>query len=134
LDINKFNETYFNKLNEIDNKFNEIYLENKFNVINYILLLNKYILINSILEYGNFPPPPPPPPQPTPRNNFRTFGRFPFNGLTGQTRILFSISMERPGLCQFLKYLAKMDLIQMLSKFSGQISPKPKCFVFHSTI
>jgi hypothetical protein len=34
----------------------------------------------------------------------------------------------------FLKYLAKMDLIQMLSKFSGQIGPKSKCFVFHSTI
>jgi hypothetical protein len=26
----------------------------------------------------------------------------------------------------FLKYLAKMDLILMLSKFSGQIGPKPK--------
>ena len=26
-------------------------------------------------------------------------GRFPFNGLTGQTRILFSVSMERHGLC-----------------------------------
>jgi hypothetical protein len=34
----------------------------------------------------------------------------------------------------FLKYLAKMDLIQMLSKFSGQIGPKPKHFEFHSTI
>jgi hypothetical protein len=34
----------------------------------------------------------------------------------------------------FLKYLAKMDLILMLSKFSGQIGPKPKRFVFHSTI
>jgi hypothetical protein len=34
----------------------------------------------------------------------------------------------------FLKYLAKMDLIQILSKFSGQIGPKPKCFVFHSII
>jgi hypothetical protein len=33
----------------------------------------------------------------------------------------------------FLKYLAKMDLILMLSKFSDQIGPKPKCFVFHST-
>ena len=33
----------------------------------------------------------------------------------------------------FLKYLVKMDLILMLSKFSGQIGPKPKCFVFHST-
>jgi hypothetical protein len=29
----------------------------------------------------------------------------------------------------FLKYLAKIDLIQMLSKFSGQIGPKSKCFV-----
>jgi hypothetical protein len=26
-------------------------------------------------------------------------GRFPFNGLTGQTRIIFSVSMERSGLC-----------------------------------
>jgi hypothetical protein len=26
----------------------------------------------------------------------------------------------------FPKYLAKMDLILMLSKFSGQIGPKPK--------
>jgi hypothetical protein len=34
----------------------------------------------------------------------------------------------------FLKYLAKMDLILILSKFSGQIGPKPKRFVFHSTI
>jgi hypothetical protein len=49
------------------------------------------------------------------------YGRFPFNGLTGQTRIIFSVS---------IKYLAKMDLILMLSKFSGQIGPKPKCFVF----
>ena len=32
----------------------------------------------------------------------------------------------------FLKYLAKMDLILILSKFSGQIGPKPKRFVFHS--
>ena len=28
----------------------------------------------------------------------------------------------------FLKYLAKMDLIQMLSKFSSQIGPKPNVF------
>ena len=34
----------------------------------------------------------------------------------------------------FLKYLAKMDLILMLSKFSSQIGPKPKRFVFQSTI
>jgi hypothetical protein len=34
----------------------------------------------------------------------------------------------------FLKYPAKMDLILLLSKISGQIGPKPKCFVFHSTI
>jgi hypothetical protein len=34
----------------------------------------------------------------------------------------------------FLKYLAKMDLILMLSKFSDQIGPKPKCFVFHAKI
>ena len=60
------------------------------------------------------------------------YGLFPFNGLTGQTRILFSVPMERSGL--FLKYLAKMDLILILSKFSGQIGPKSKCFVFHSTI
>ena len=32
-----------------------------------------------------------------------------------------------------MKYLAKMDLILMLSKFSRQIGPKPKCFVFDST-
>ena len=25
--------------------------------------------------------------------------RFPFNGLTGETQILFSVSMERSGLC-----------------------------------
>ena len=33
----------------------------------------------------------------------------------------------------FLKYLAKMDLILILSKFSGQIGPRPKpvllCFI-----
>ena len=34
----------------------------------------------------------------------------------------------------FLKYLAKMDLILTLPKCSGQIGPKPKYFVFHSTI
>jgi hypothetical protein len=34
----------------------------------------------------------------------------------------------------FLKYLAKMDLILILSKFSDQIGPKPKRFVSHSTI
>jgi hypothetical protein len=34
----------------------------------------------------------------------------------------------------FLRYLAKMDFILILSKFSGQIGPKPKRFVFHSTI
>jgi hypothetical protein len=34
----------------------------------------------------------------------------------------------------FLKYVAKMHLILILSKFSGQIGPKPKRFVFHSTI
>ena len=31
----------------------------------------------------------------------------------------------------FLKYLAKIDLIP--SKFSDQVGPKPKRFVFHST-
>jgi hypothetical protein len=30
----------------------------------------------------------------------------------------------------FLKYLAKMDLTLILSKFSSQIDPKPKRFVF----
>ena len=34
----------------------------------------------------------------------------------------------------FLKYLAKMDFIIILSEFSGQIGPKPKRFVFQSTI
>jgi hypothetical protein len=34
----------------------------------------------------------------------------------------------------FFKYLAKMDLVLILSKFSGQIGPKPKRFVFHSII
>jgi hypothetical protein len=32
----------------------------------------------------------------------------------------------------FLQYLAKTDLILILSKFSSQIGPKPKRFVFHS--
>jgi hypothetical protein len=27
------------------------------------------------------------------------YGRFPFSGLTAQTRIIFSVSMERSGLC-----------------------------------
>jgi hypothetical protein len=54
-------------------------------------------------------------------------GRFPFNGLTGHTQIVF-LCINGKIWPMFLKYLAKMDLIQMLSKFSGQISPKPKCF------
>jgi hypothetical protein len=68
--------------------------------------------------------------------HLRGIGRFPFNGLTGQTRILFSVSMERSIWSTFLKYLAKMDLILILSKFSGQVGSKPKCicFVFNSTI
>ena len=34
----------------------------------------------------------------------------------------------------FLKYLAKMDLILMLSKFSSQIGPKLKRFVMESAL
>ena len=34
----------------------------------------------------------------------------------------------------FLKYLAKMDLILILSKLSGEIGSKTNRFVFHSTI
>jgi hypothetical protein len=30
----------------------------------------------------------------------------------------------------FLKYLAKIDLILILSKYSDQIGLKPKCYVF----
>jgi hypothetical protein len=63
----------------------------------------------------------------------RILGRFPFNGLTGQTQIVF-LCINGKIWSMFLKYLVKMDLIQMLSKISGQIGPKPKCFVFHSTI
>ena len=47
---------------------------------------------------------------------------------------LFSLHQWKNLVYMFLKYLAKMDLILMLSKFSGQIGRKPKCFVFHSTI
>ena len=57
-----------------------------------------------------------------------TYRRFPFNGLTGQTRIFGKIwSM-------FLKYLAKTDFILISSKFSGQIGPKPKrlCVPFNN--
>ena len=67
------------------------------------------------------------------------YGRFPFNGLTGQTQIVF-LCINGKIWSMFLKYLVKMDLIQnylksMLSKFSShEIGPKPKCFVFHSTI
>jgi hypothetical protein len=60
-------------------------------------------------------------------------GRFPFNGLTGQIRILH-LCINGKIWSMFLKCLAKMDLILMLSKFSGQIGREPKCFVFHSTI
>ena len=51
-------------------------------------------------------------------------GSFPFNGLTGQTQIVF-LCINGKIWSMFLKYLAKMDLILMLSKFSGQISSKP---------
>jgi hypothetical protein len=47
-----------------------------------------------------------------------TLGHFPFNGLTGQTQIVF-LGINGKIWSMFLKYLAKMDLIQMLSKFSG---------------
>jgi hypothetical protein len=61
---------------------------------------------------------------------FVELGAFHLNGLTSQTRILnygkiWSI---------FLKFLGKMDIILMLSKFSDQIGTNPECFVFHSTI
>jgi hypothetical protein len=53
-------------------------------------------------------------------------GRFPFNGLTGQTRNFVSIAMTNVKIwSMFHKYLAKMDLILILSKCSGQIGPKP---------
>jgi hypothetical protein len=32
-------------------------------------------------------------------SGFCKLGRVPFNGLTGQTRIFFSVPMERSGLC-----------------------------------
>jgi hypothetical protein len=67
------------------------------------------------------------------RTEGQDIGRFPFNGLTGQTQIVF-LCINGNIWSMFLKYLAKMDLIQMLSKFSGQIGPKSKRFVFHSTI
>jgi hypothetical protein len=39
----------------------------------------------------------------------------------------FSLYQWKDLVYMFLKYLAKMDLILMLSKFSGQVGPKPKC-------
>jgi hypothetical protein len=56
----------------------------------------------------------------------------------GRTRIFVSVSKERFGLCFWiLKYLAKMDLILILPKLSGQIGRKPivfQRFAFHSII
>ena len=63
----------------------------------------------------------------------RFLGRFPFNGLYRSDPNYF-LCINGKIWSMFLKYLAKMDLILMLSKFSGQISQKPKCFVFYSTI
>jgi hypothetical protein len=56
------------------------------------------------------------------------YGRFPFNGPNSFLCINGTIWSL------FLKYLANLDLILILSKFSGQIGQKPKRFVFHSTI
>jgi hypothetical protein len=64
---------------------------------------------------------------------FCKLGAICINSLTGLTRIFVSL-INGMIWSMFLKYLAKMHLILILSKFAGQIDPKPKRFVFHSTI
>jgi hypothetical protein len=62
--------------------------------------------------------------------SYRLFGRFPFNGHDRSDPNSFLCTNGKIW-SMFLKYLAKMDLIIMLSKFSAQIGLKPNvlCFI-----
>ena len=55
--------------------------------------------------------------------NGLNIGHFSFNGMTGETRIYVSVSMERFGLCfsNTVSILAKMDLILCNSALSATV-------------